>query len=475
MAITLRQIIARNGGTTGSFRDQTENCRNPDYFADRDIRSMAAWEGYRYLLRTDTESETKTRYSGWVCDTPAVNGRKTRVRYTDSRSRTRAVWSDGTTDAWGEWSAWQQTAAETEEAFDGTSCPYRTETESQSESKTEYGGWTCDTPAVNGRMTRHCYTYVRYRYRDIYSNGTAGAWGDWGGWTQTADTVEESYSGTSCPYQTGTGSRHVYGTWAYTLPTGTGAQGSRTRSHNLVTWPIYSNGTTGAESSTAQPNEIETVTSTRESRGSGYSCSGTYKQNYTTYRNVFKFSDTTQYSANYNVSSGLAAQVDGYCGYTATKYYICGVGGNTFAQCPEYYYFGIGLSASWPGMKLIAIPNQAKGCQALCFYKTTDTSTRVKIQSARLVNVSSPFYVSIQENFNTPRDYVTIGWDPYYNSNGPGSMAFGQSSLDYAYFTLEVTLVTGKKFNIEGFITRNDYQAGVTPWQTPPRYKNTQY
>ena len=45
MAITLRQIIARNGGTTGSFRDQTENCRNPDYFADRDIRSMAAWEG----------------------------------------------------------------------------------------------------------------------------------------------------------------------------------------------------------------------------------------------------------------------------------------------------------------------------------------------------------------------------------------------------------------------------------------------
>lgn len=91
------------------------------------------------------------------------------------------------------------------------------------------------------------------------------------------------------------------------------------------------------------------------------------------------------------------------------------------------------------------------------------------------MNVSSPFYVSIQENFNTPRDYVTIGWDPYYNSNGPGSTAFGQSSLNYAYFTLEVTLVTGKKFNIEGIITRNDYQAGVTPWQTPPRNKNTQY
>lgn len=44
MAITLRQIIARNGGTTGSFRDQIENCRNPDYFAERNIRSMAAWK-----------------------------------------------------------------------------------------------------------------------------------------------------------------------------------------------------------------------------------------------------------------------------------------------------------------------------------------------------------------------------------------------------------------------------------------------
>lgn len=203
MAITLRQIIARNGGTTGSFRDQIGSCRNPDFFADRDIRSMAAWEGYRYLLRTDTDTETQTRYSDWACDIPAVNGRKTRVRYTDSRSRTRAVWSDGTTDAWGEWSDWQQTAAETEEAFDGTSCPYKTDTESQSDSKTEYSGWTCDVPAVNGRMTRHRYDYVRYRYRDIYSNGAAGAWGDWGGWTLTADTVEESYDGTSCPYQTG--------------------------------------------------------------------------------------------------------------------------------------------------------------------------------------------------------------------------------------------------------------------------------
>ncbi|WP_304709085.1 hypothetical protein, partial [uncultured Rikenella sp.] len=107
--------------------------------------------------------------------------------------------------------------------------------------------------------------------------------------------------------------------------------------------------------------------------------------------------------------------------------------------------------------------------------KTTDTSTRVKIQSARLVNVSDPFYVSVQENFNTPRDYVTIEWNPYYDMNNPGSTAFGQSSLSYTSFTLEVTLVTGKKFNIEGLITRDNYQAGVTPWQTPPRYKNTQY
>ena len=59
MATILRQIIARNGGTTASFRDQIESCRNPDYFADRDIRSMAAWEGYRYLLRTDTESDAE--------------------------------------------------------------------------------------------------------------------------------------------------------------------------------------------------------------------------------------------------------------------------------------------------------------------------------------------------------------------------------------------------------------------------------
>lgn len=334
MALTLRQIIASNAGATRSFRDQVTGCRNPAFFAGKDIRTMSSWVGFYYLLRTESESETRTRYSEWACDTPAVNGRKTRTRYTDTRTRQRAVWSNGVTEEWSVWSEWTQTAAATEEAFDGNGCPYKTSTESQSNTKTEYSGWVCDVPAVNGHATRHRYEYIQYRYRDLFSNGSAGAWGAWSEWTLTADVGEEAYDGNLCPYQTGTGTRHNYSAWSYSLPSGLGAAGSRTRSHSITTWPIYSNGTTGAEATVGQPNESQSVGSSPQLMGSSYYCSGTYKQDYVIYRNVFAFADTTQYSANYNTNSGSAVQTPGYCGYEAAKYKLSPPTGRDWGHGP---------------------------------------------------------------------------------------------------------------------------------------------
>lgn len=418
MPLSLRQIIASNAGTTRSFRDQVTGCRNPAYFTGRDIRTMSAWSGFYYLLRTDTESETQARYSAWACDVPAVNGRKTRTKYTDTRTRTRAVWSNGQTDDWSAWSEWQQTGDAPEEAFDGNGCPYKTSTESQANTKTEYSGWACDYPPVNGHATRHRYEYIQYRYRDLFSNGSAGAWGGWSDWSLTADNIEEAYDGDSCPYQTGTGSRHNYGTWSYTLPTGLGATGTRRRTHSISTWPIYSNGTTGGESTTAQDDQVESVVGTLQHMGSSYYCSGTAKQNYNIYRNVFSFSDATQYSDNYNVNSGSATQTPGYCGYVAVSYALSPEKGRDWVNGPPD-----GTAT------LFSVKKTENGA-------TTDVTRYCYFQNVQLYD-SAPYvtldpspgwtgsssmrmYISDKQGFfrNYPYSYVTVSADIFSTEAG---------------------------------------------------------
>lgn len=188
MALTLRDIIVLNDSSGKGFREQVEGCRHPDFFAERNIRSMAAWEGFRYPLRTDTESETQTRYSDWTCDTPAVNGRRTRIRYTDSRSRTRTVWSDGTFGTWGDWSAWQQMAAETEEAFDGNACPYILRHEYRNDRTN--GGAYCEQ--AGGANTGNLIQPRAHDYCAVYSNGTASV-------VRTETYDQKTYDTTSCP------------------------------------------------------------------------------------------------------------------------------------------------------------------------------------------------------------------------------------------------------------------------------------
>lgn len=169
MVLTLRDIIASNASSGQGFRGQVKTCRNPDFFAGRDIRSMAAWEGFRYLLRTESESETQNRYSGWACDTPAVNGCMTRTRYTDTRLRTRPVYSDGTTGEWGEWSAWQQTAEAIEGAFDGNACPYILRYEYRNDRTN--GGAYCEQSG--GANTGYLVQPRACDYCAVYSNGLA--------------------------------------------------------------------------------------------------------------------------------------------------------------------------------------------------------------------------------------------------------------------------------------------------------------
>lgn len=415
MTLTLRQIIASNAGTTRSFRDQVTGCRNPAFFTGRDIRSMSAWSGYYYLLRTDTESETQMRYSEWTCDAPAVNGRKTRTKYTDTRTRMRNVWSNGVTDDWSAWSEWSQSAAATEEAFDGNSCPYKTSTESQSNTKTEYSGWACDSPAVNGHATRHRYEYIQYRYRDLFSNGAAGAWGDWSAWSLTADVVEEAYDGHLCPFQTGTGTRHNYSGWSYSLPTGLGATGTRTRSHSITTWPIYSNGATGAESTVGQPDESQSVSGTLQHMGSSYYCSGTAKQNYNIYRNVFAFSDETQYSANYNVNSGSAVQTPGYCGYVAVSYTMSRQYGRDWVNGPPNEETWLTVSKTDNGVTT----DITKQCrfENLQFY---DAAPYLSVNPSEGWTGASSMriWLSNKQGFmqNYPYNYTTISADVYYGT-----------------------------------------------------------
>lgn len=420
MTVTLRHIITLNGGTTRSFRDQVTGCRNPAFFAGRDIRTLSAWDGYYYQTGTETGSETQTRYSAWACDVPAVNGRKTRIRYTDTRTRVRPTYSNGTVGEWGAWSEWQQTEAATEEAIDGSSCPYRTGSESQSNAKTEYSGWACDVPAVNGRMTRHRYDYIQYRYRDIFSNGTYGEWGAWGDWSLTADNIEEAYNGTSCPYQTGTGSRHNYGTWSYTLPTGLGATGTRRRTHSISTWPIYSNGTTGGESTTAQDDQVESVAGTLQHMGSSYYCSGTYKQNYNIYRNVFSFSDQTQYSANYNVNSGSAVQTPGYCGYVAVSYAMSRKYGRDWVNGPPNEETWLTVSKTENGT--------TTDITSQCMFKNLqfyDAAPYLSVTPAEGWTGAKQMriWLTDKQGFmqNYPYTYTTVSADVYYGSTKVGT------------------------------------------------------
>lgn len=188
MALTLRDIISSNASSGKGFREQVETCRNPDFFAGRDIRSMAAWQGFYYQTGSETDNEMQTRYSAWTCDTPAVNGRKTRVRYTDTRTRTRPVYSNGTTGEWGEWSAWQQTAAVTEEAFDGNTCPYILRYEYRNDRAN--GGAYCEqSDDVNTGYL------VQPRARDycaVYSNGSTIVSS-----TETYD--QKTYDAVTCP------------------------------------------------------------------------------------------------------------------------------------------------------------------------------------------------------------------------------------------------------------------------------------
>ena len=433
MSISLRQIITLNGSATRSFRDQVTGCRNPAFFAGKDIRSLSAWTGYYYQTGTESGSETQTRYSEWACDVPAVNGRKTRTRYTDTRTRTRPTYSNGTVGEWGVWSEWAQTATATEEAFDGAGCPYRTGSESQSNTKTEYSGWACDVPAVNGRMTRHRYDYIQYRYRDIFSNGTYGEWGSWGEWSLTADNIEEAYNGTSCPYQTGTGSRHNYGAWSYSLPTGLGATGTRTRAHSITTWPIYSNGATGAESTTAQPNDTEYATLYKEVYGSGYRCVGTYKQDIRTYRNRFTFSDTTQYSDLYNMDYGQAQQVAGYCGYNPLSYDIIG----------EYPH--------------IVVDGPDSGRRAYISVRKTNNGAVTTLTPSLSITDYVPKY-------NGRNLIVFNGGEITYDPSVIGLWMSDSSASSYYTFTIEIS-ADGRTWQTMGLLEK---RAGECPLPWPP-------
>lgn len=420
MTLTLRQIIASNAGTTRSFRDQVAGCRNADYFAGRDIRSMSAWAGFYYLLRTDSENETQARYSEWACDAPAVNGRKTRIHYTDARTRTRAVWSNGVTDNWSAWSDWSPTAQAAEEAFDGNSCPYKTGTEPQSETKTEYSGWVCDVPAVNGRVTRHRYDYIRNRSRDLFSNGSTGPWSEWSDWSVTADNLEETWNGDYCPYQTGTGVRHNYSGWSYTLPTGLGATATRTRTHSITTWPTYSNGTTGPESTVVQPDEAESVRGTLQHMGSSYYCSGTAKQDYNIYRNVFAFSDTTQYSGDYNVNSGSATQTPGYCGYVAVSYRMSRKYGRDYVTGPPNEETWFTVSKTDNGVTT-DITRQ-------CYFKNVrlyGTESYVTLDPGEGWSGSNPMRIYLSDKWsflqNYQYNYTTVYADVYYGGTMVGT------------------------------------------------------
>lgn len=417
MAITLGNIITSNDGTTGSFRDQVDGCRNTGFFNGKNIRTMSAWDGFFYLLRTDTETQTQTRYSSWVCDVPAVNGRLTRVRYTDTKSRTRSVYSNGVIGDWSVWSAWGQTAAVPEESRNGITCPYKTGVESQSETKIEYSGWVCDVPAANGRLTRRKYDYIRHRYRDTFSNGVPGAWGAWSGWSLTANTLEQAWNGNTCPYPTGIGTRHNYSGWNYSLPTGLSATGTRTRSYSITTWTTYSNGANGAESTAAQPNQTQTASRTQQHMGSSYYCSGQRRQNYNIYRNAFAFSDTTQYSGNYNINSGSPSYVNGYCGYVATKYALTPPDGLDVGGAP----------ADYPTRTYFKVTKIENGV-------TTDITRQCSFRNVRLGDASS--YISIQPyegssgssrmrmwisrgyEFATeyPRERTSVSADVYYNN-----------------------------------------------------------